>query len=65
MENATARSDSVGWHMCGIIDSAKEMPGKEKDQHQGLMTTKGKFYPEMEQTVQDLSSRLYQIAAAS
>ena len=62
MEKATARPDFVGWHMCGIIDTSKEMPGKEKHQHQGLMTTHGEFYPEMEAAVRDLSDRLYEIA---
>ena len=62
MEKATARPDFVGWHMCGIIDTSKEMPGKEKNQHQGLMTTHGEFYPEMEAAVRDLSDRLYEIA---
>ena len=62
MENALARPEFVGWHMCGIIDTWKEMPGKEQNQHQGLMTTTGVFYPEMERTVQDLSARLYRIA---
>lgn len=63
MENATARPDFVGWHMCGIIDTSKNMPGKERNQHQGLMTTQGEFYPEMEQAVQQISSRLYSIAS--
>jgi len=65
MENATARPDFVGWHMCGIIDTSKEMPGKERHQHQGLMTTHGEFYPEMEQAVQQISSRLYGIASGT
>jgi hypothetical protein len=61
-ENAIARPDFVGWHMCGIIDTWKTMPGKEKKQHMGLMTPTGEFYPEMEKVVQDISARLYQIA---
>jgi hypothetical protein len=63
MENASARPDFVGWHMCGIIGTTGEMPGKAESQHPGLMTVKGEFYPEMERAVRDLSSRLYQIAA--
>ncbi len=62
--NAIARPDFVGWHMCGIIDTPKTMPGKEKKQHMGLMTPKGKFYPEMEEVIQDIAARLYQIALA-
>jgi hypothetical protein len=62
MEKATARPDFVGWHMCGIIDTSKEMPGKGEHQHQGLMTTHGEFYPEMERAVRHISSRLYDIA---
>jgi len=62
MEKATARPDVVGWHMCGIIDTSYKMPGKDKKQHQGLMTTHGDYYPEMESAVRDLSDRLYQIA---
>ena len=63
MEKATARPDFVGWHMCGMIDTSKQMRGKEKHQHQGLMTTHGEFYPEMEAAVRDVSSRLYDIAS--
>lgn len=63
MENAIARPDFIGWHMCGIIDTSKQMRGKEKNQHQGLMTTHGEFYPEMEQAVRDVSSRLYRISS--
>ncbi len=62
MENALARPEFVGWHMCGIIDTSKEMPGKEQNQHQGLMTTTGVFYPEMERAVRSLSRGLYSIA---
>ncbi|MCE2559636.1 MAG: hypothetical protein J4F98_13820 [Acidobacteria bacterium] len=64
MENATARPDFVGWHMCGMIDTANTMPGKEQNQHQGLMTTRGEFYPEMEAAVRDISDRLYVIATS-
>jgi hypothetical protein len=60
---ATARPDFAGWHMCGIIDTSKQMRGKEKHQHRGLMTTHGEFYPEMEAAVRDVSSRLYDIAS--
>ena len=45
--------------MCGMIDTADTMPGKQKNQHQGLMTTRGEFYPEMETMVRDISDRLY------
>jgi hypothetical protein len=62
MEKATARPDFVGWHMCGMIDTPKEMPGKEHGQHQGLMNKHGEFYPEMEAAVRDVSGRLYEIA---
>lgn len=65
MEQATARNDFVGWHMCGIIDTSKTMIGKENAQHQGIMTTSGNFYPEMESVIADLSSRLYEIALQS
>ena len=58
-----ARPEFIGWHMCGIIDTWKTMPGKEQAQHQGLMTIKGEFYPEMEEAVKEISSELYQIAA--
>ena len=49
----------------GIIDTLKTMPGKENNQHQGLMTVTGEFYPEMEQAVQQISSRLYDIASGA
>lgn len=62
-EGAFARPDFVGWHMCGIIDTWKTMPGKAQHQHQGLMTTTGEFYPEMEKAVRHVSSRLYDIAS--
>jgi len=48
--------------MCGIIDTWKTMPTKEKAQHQGLMTVNGEFYPEMEKAVKQISSEMYQIA---
>lgn len=62
-EGAFARTEFVGWHMCGIIDTWKTMPGKAEHQHQGLMTVTGDFYPEMEQAVRYISSRLYDIAS--
>ena len=62
MANATARSDFVGWHICGIIDTTKDMPGKDVFQHQGLMTTHGDFYPPMATTIRDLADRLYDFA---
>jgi hypothetical protein len=58
-----ARPEFIGWHMCGIIDTWKTMPGKEQAQHQGLMTAAGKFYPEMEEAVKRISSDMYQIAS--
>ncbi len=61
-ESAFARPDFVGWHICGIIETWKTMPGKAQAQHSGLMTPTGEFYPEMEQVLRDLSQRLYQIA---
>jgi hypothetical protein len=62
-EGAFARSEFVGWHMCGIIDTWKTLPGKAGQQHQGLMTVTGEFYRDMEQAVRDVSSRLYEIAS--
>lgn len=62
MENATARPDFVGWHMCGVIETWKTMKGKEGAQHTGIMTPTGEFFPEMEAAIQDISSRLYEIA---
>ena len=50
--------------MCGMIDTANTMPGKEQNQHQGLMTARGEFYPEMGATVRDISDRLYVIATS-
>ncbi|MGC9341542.1 MAG: hypothetical protein ACP5E3_02485 [Bacteroidales bacterium] len=57
-----AKSKFIGWHMCGVIDTWKTMPTKEKDQHQGLMTVMGEFYPEMEKAVKEISSHMYEIA---
>ncbi len=62
MENATARPEFVGWHMCGVIETWKTMPGKEVAQHTGIMTPTGEFFPEMESAIQDISARLYEIA---
>jgi hypothetical protein len=62
MENATARPDFVGWHMCGVIETWKTMQGKEEAQHAGIMTPTGEFFPEMEAAIQDISARLYEIA---
>ena len=41
------------------------MPGKEQWQHCGLMAPTGEFYPEMEEAIQGLSARLYDIATAT
>ena len=57
-----ARPEFIGWHMCGIIDTWKTMPGKELGQHQGLMTVEGEFYPEMEAGVKEISLNMYQAA---
>jgi hypothetical protein len=57
-----SRPEFIGWHMCGIIDTWKTMPSKEKDQHQGIMTVTGEFYPEMEEAVKEISSEMYQSA---
>lgn len=56
------RPEFIGWHMCGIIDTWHTMQGKAQAQHQGIMTVKGEFYPEMEQAVKDISLNMYQIA---
>lgn len=62
VEACFARPEFIGWHMCGIIDTWKTMPTKEKAQHQGLMTVTGEFYPEMEEAVKTISSGMYRIA---
>ena len=61
-ESALARPDFVGWHICGTLDTWNTMPNKEAKQHSGLMTATGRFYPEMEQVVRDISARMYEIA---
>jgi hypothetical protein len=62
-ESAFARPDFVGWHLCGVIDTWRTMKGKDAKQHAGLMTPTGQYYAEVEQAVQSLSSRMYQIAS--
>ena len=62
MKQSLARKDFVGWHMCGIIDTTKYMPGKNKNQHQGLMTTHGEYYKAMEKSVKKISSEMYDYA---
>jgi hypothetical protein len=57
-----ARPEFIGWHICGIIDSWKTFPPKRRFQHQGLMTVKGAFYPEMEEAVKEISSSMFRIA---
>lgn len=59
-----SRPEFIGWHMCGMIDTWKTMPGKEKAQHQGLMTVTGEFYPEMEEAVKEISSGMYKVAVS-
>jgi len=61
-ESAFARTDFVGWHICGTIDTWNTMAGKDAKQHSGVMTATGEFYPEMEEAIQDMSARLHQIA---
>lgn len=58
-EGCFARPEFIGYHMCGVIDTWKTMPGKETHQHQGIMTVKGEFYPEMEKALKTISSGLY------
>lgn len=62
MKQSLARKDFVGWHMCGIIDTTKFMPGKEEYQHQGLMTTHGHYYQAMEESVKKISTEMYAYA---
>ena len=62
MKQSLARKDYVGWHMCGIIDTTKLMPGKEEYQHQGLMTTHGHYYQSMEESVKKISTKMYAYA---
>lgn len=62
-ENLFSRPEFIGWHICGIIDTWKTMPTKEKNQHQGLMTVKGKYYKEMEIVVKNISKNLYKICS--
>lgn len=62
-ETVFARPDFVGWHLCGAIDTLRTMRGKDAKQHAGLMTPWGEFYPEVEAVVQDLSTRLYELAS--
>lgn len=59
MKQSLCRNNFVGWHMCGIIDTIKTMPGKESHQHQGLMTTHGDYYQPMEKSIQAISQALY------
>lgn len=35
MENATARPDFVGWHMCGMIDTATPCPARSRTSTKG------------------------------
>ena len=62
-ENLFSRPEFIGWHICGIIDTWKTMSTKEKNQHQGLMTVKGKYYKEMEIVVKNISKNLYKICS--
>ena len=62
MKQSLARKDFVGWHMCGIIDTTKFMPGKEDYQHQGLMTTHGHYYQAMEESIKKISTEMYTYA---
>jgi hypothetical protein len=62
VESAFARTDFVGWHICGTVDTWNTMDGKDAKQHSGLMTATGEFYPEMSATIRELSARLYEIA---
>lgn len=62
VQTCFARPEFIGWHMCGIIDTWKTMPTKEFAQHQGLMTVKGDFYPEMEDAIKRIAADLYNVA---
>ncbi|MBK1875229.1 endo-1,4-beta-xylanase [Pelagicoccus mobilis] len=60
-EGAFARPDFVGWHICTILDQWQSTPGYESVQKGGLKTPTGDFYPEPENAITFLSSRLYDI----
>ncbi len=64
-ENAFARPDFVGWHICGILEMWDTMPGQQQRQKIGLKSPTGEFCPEITATVQDISARLYQIATST
>ena len=62
IKTSLSRKDYIGWHMCGVIDTIKSMPSKEFNQHQGIMTTHGKYYPEMVKSIKYISKNLYRFA---
>jgi hypothetical protein len=61
-EEAFARPDFVGWHICGIIEMWDTMPGQQRSQKIGLKSPTGEWDPEITAAIQDISARLYGIA---
>ncbi len=61
-EAALPRKEFVGWHICGIIDTWKTMPTKEIYQQQGVMSVTGEIYQDEAKVLNDIASRLYELA---
>ena len=61
-ENAFARPDFVGWHICGIIEMWDTMPGQQQRQKIGLKSPTGEWCPEITAALRNISARLYRIA---
>jgi hypothetical protein len=61
-ENAFARPDFVGWHICGILEMWDTMPGQQARQKIGLKSPTGEWDTEITAALRDLSARLYEIA---
>ena len=59
-----ARSDVVGRNICGVIEIWKNLAGREKRQHQGIMDPFRMINPDMEAAIRDVTSRMYHIADA-
>ena len=60
-ENAFARPDFVGWHICGILEMWDTMPGQQPSQKIGLKSPTGEWDMDMADTLRNLSKRLYEI----
>ena len=60
-QQAFARPEFVGWHVCGLIDTPVKLVKKESNrQHSGMFNGYGEVYPELGAIMKKCGESLYQ-----